>query len=107
MDVEGGLCIGVWSDQDSPAIRKALRILHWHRHPIRYLDSTGGGIPLRYKNRPRHVRGEPTPLAVLAAMERQIDEEPWERREVMLAEMGWTPEGVPWARLPFPPFSRC
>lgn len=44
----------------------------------------------------RKAPGEPVPGNVLAAMEQAADE-PWVVRDRMLAEMGWTPNGILWA----------
>jgi hypothetical protein len=96
MALESGNTVGIWSDRDSPEIRLALRVLHLDEMPIRYLD--GSAVPLRYKS--RRIAGEPLPLNVVAEMERCIDGEPWERRDVMLTEMNCRPEGIRWTQLP-------
>jgi hypothetical protein len=49
---------------------------------------------MRYKV--RRVEGEPVPMNVLAEMER-APAEPWEVRDLMLNEMGWCSQGIPWA----------
>ena len=56
--------------------------------PIRYLD--GPGIPMRYKA--RVPLGQPVPLNVVAAMQAESDQKPWEIREKMLAEIKWIPK---------------
>lgn len=60
--------------------------------PVHYLD--GAGVPVRYKV--RRVDGEPVPMNVLIEMEKQVEDEPWVVRDRMLAEMGWSPDGIPW-----------
>jgi hypothetical protein len=91
LDLEFGLAIGVWCDRDGPHIREALRVMGWEGVPVKYLD--GDNVPNRYKD--RDVDGEPVPIAVLRAMEAEVDA-PWMIRDRMLAEMGWQPEGMTW-----------
>jgi hypothetical protein len=89
--LECGNAIGIWSDLDSAAIRRALRALGTSKLPTQYLD--GPGVPLRYKL--RRVSGDPCPEYVRLAMERS--ETPWTVREQMLGR-AW--RFVPW---PSPP----
>jgi len=49
---------------------------------------------MRYKL--RKAPGEPVPASVLAAMEQESNQ-PWVIRDRMLEEMGWSPNGIPWA----------
>jgi hypothetical protein len=91
MRLETGDAIGIWSDLDSAAIRRALRILAMGELPIRYLD--GSGIPLRYKL--RRVDGDPVPDYVRREMEQSL--EPWKVRDQLLGP-AW--RFVPW---PAPP----
>jgi hypothetical protein len=91
MNLAGVITIGLWSDLDSPSIREALRVFGSERLPVRYLD--GAGIPMRYKV--RRVAGEPVPMNVLAAMERE-PADPWRIRNQMLSEMGYSPTPVSW-----------
>jgi hypothetical protein len=91
LDLEVGLAIGVWSDRDGPHIREALRLVGLEELPVQYLD--GDNVPDMYKD--RDVDGEPVPMAVLRAMEAEPDQ-PWTKRDQMLAEMGWCPEGMTW-----------
>jgi hypothetical protein len=51
-------------------------------------------VPMRFKL--RKVPGEPVPANVLAAMEQEPNQ-PWVVRDRMLVEIGWTPDGIPWA----------
>jgi hypothetical protein len=92
MAIEGGATIGVWSDLDGPQVRAALRTFGSDQVPVRYLD--GDSIPMKYKL--RRVPGEPVPINVLAAMEQEPNQ-PWVIRDRMLEEMGWRPNGIPWA----------
>jgi hypothetical protein len=90
-DVRGVDYIGVGSDTDGPEVRAALRV-HGNGHlPVKYLD---GDVPMRFKL--RKVPGEPVPANVLAAMEQEPNQ-PWVVRDRMLAEMNWSPAGIPWA----------
>jgi hypothetical protein len=92
MALEGGVTIGIWSDLDSAELRAALRVFQPDGvPPVRYLDSD---VPMKYKL--RRVLGEPVPLDVLHAME-ENPWTPWETRDRMLSEMGWSPNGIPWA----------
>ena len=84
--------VGIWSDLDSPRVRAALRTYGSDQLPVRYLD---GDVLMKYKL--RKAPGEPVPGNVLAAME-QAPNEPWIIRDRMLAEMGWTPHGILWAK---------
>jgi hypothetical protein len=92
MEVESGTTIGIWSDLDGPAVRRALHALGLDGVPARYLD--GPGVPERCKL--RQVGGEPLPEGVLAEMERH-PAEPWKVRDQMSSEMGWCTKGTPWA----------
>ena len=93
MNIDGKMVVGLWSDLDGPEVRAALTVFHPDGvPPIRYLD--GSGIPDKYKE--RRAAGEPVPLDVLHAME-QNPWTPWETRDRMLSEMGWSPDGIPWA----------
>jgi hypothetical protein len=92
MRIDGVDMVGVWSDLDRPEIRAALRVYGNGHLTVRYLDSDG--IPMKYKL--RRVPGEPVPTNVLVAME-QGPSEPWAVRDRMLEEMGWSPDGIPWA----------
>lgn len=58
--------VGVWSDQDGPELRRALRALELDRLPFRYLD--GDSVPAWYKL--RRIPGQPVSLSVLRIMER-------------------------------------
>jgi hypothetical protein len=77
MGFETGLAIGLWSDQDSAAIRNLVRIVWAGELPVRYPD--GPGVPLRYKV--RRVPGEPVPADVRLEMEASA--EPWNVRNRM------------------------
>jgi hypothetical protein len=93
MEIDGRFTIGIWSDLDSPTLRDASRVFHPEgMPPVCYLDDAGS--PIQYKL--RSVEGEPVPLRVLAEMQRNPSE-PWKARDRMLKEMGWRPEGIPWA----------
>jgi hypothetical protein len=92
MRIDDAPSVGVWSDQDGPEIRTALRVLESDGLPVRYLD--GAGIPMRYKL--RRGDGEPVPLHVLNAMEQQPGE-PWKVRDRMLKEMVWCSNPISWA----------
>jgi len=50
----GVFTIGVWSDVDGPEVRAALRTLHMHELPLRYLDEDG--IPESYKTSKKENR---------------------------------------------------
>jgi hypothetical protein len=86
MRIDGAPSVGVWSDQDGPEIRAALRVLASDGLPVRYLD--GAGIPMRYKL--WRGDGEPVPMHVLNEMEQQ-PEEPWKVRDrmVMSSYISW------------------
>jgi hypothetical protein len=92
MRIDGVDMVGIWSDLDGPEIRAALRVYGSDRLAVRYLD--GDGIPMKFKL--RRVQGEPVPTNVLSEMEKH-PVEPWKVRDQMLEEMGWSPNGVPWA----------
>jgi hypothetical protein len=91
MRIDGSDYVGIWSDLDGPEVRAALRTYGSHELPVRYLD---GDVPMRFKL--RVVPGEPVPANVLIAMELE-PKQPWVVRDRMLVEMGWTPDGIPWA----------
>jgi hypothetical protein len=92
MRVDGVDYVGIWSDLDGPEVRAALRTYGSGQVLVRYLD--GDSIPMKYKW--RKVPGEPVPANVLAAMEQEPNQ-PWVVRDRMLDEMGWSPNGIPWA----------
>ena len=81
ISIDGQAVVGIWSDQDSPAIRAALKIVGWDDFPVRYLD--GDGIPDGCKG--TRLSSDPVPLDVLHAMEAVVDQAPWEVRDRMLA----------------------
>jgi hypothetical protein len=78
--IDGAEAVGIWSTQDSPAIRAAIRIAGWPG-PIRYLD--GRGIPDKYKG--TRLPDDPPPLAVVDEMQANIDGEPWTIRDRRMA----------------------
>jgi hypothetical protein len=90
MELDCGTTVGLWSDRDGPPVRAALRALEFDRLPLRYLD--GPGIPDQHKL--RSVAGEPVPMFILDEMMKHIDEEPWERRDIMLVEFENAPNTV-------------
>jgi hypothetical protein len=91
MRIDGVDYAGIWSDLDGPEVRAALRTYGNGHLPVRYLD---GDVPMRFKL--RVVPGEPVPANVLIEMEKH-PQEPWGIRDRMLKEMGWSPDGIPWA----------
>jgi hypothetical protein len=91
MRIDGADHVGIWSDLDGPEVRAALRTFGSHELPVRYLD---GAVLMCF--RLRQVPGEPVPANVLAAMEQEPNH-PWVVRDRMLAEMGWSPDGMPWS----------
>lgn len=76
MRLNGAAAVGVWSDQDGPELRRALRTLELDRLPFRYLDSDGA--PNEYKL--RRIPGEPVSLTVLRIMQSNL-KEGWRVRE--------------------------
>jgi hypothetical protein len=90
-NLDGVVTVCVWSDRDGPEIRNALQVLGMNDQPIYYLD--GDNVPETHKE--RDVEGEPVPMCVLRAME-SAPEQPWIVRDQMLAEIGWSPEGITW-----------
>jgi hypothetical protein len=91
MELEGVTTVGLWSDLDSPQVRAAIAAFHPGGILVRYLD---GDVPMRFKL--RRVPGEPVPANVLAAMEQEPNQ-PWAVRDRRLEEIGWSPDGIPWA----------
>jgi hypothetical protein len=89
MELNGVFTVGVWAHRDSPKIRTALRCFHDEDPPVVYLD--GSAVPNRYK--PTRLAGEPVPLNVLHAMEKN-PREAWVIRDRMLAAMGWAGGGA-------------
>jgi hypothetical protein len=82
LEIDGETVVGIWSDQDSPIIRKAMRVVGWGNLPVRYLDSSH--VPDRYKG--SRLTGQPLPLAILHVMQAVIDREPWRIRDQLLHE---------------------
>jgi hypothetical protein len=78
--VDGQEAVGIWSTQDGPHLRAAIRIAGWPG-PIRYLD--GRGIPDKYKG--TRLPDDPPPLAVVDEMQANIDNEPWILRDRRMA----------------------
>jgi hypothetical protein len=89
MALEDGQTVGIWSDLDSRQVRAAVETLGMEAWPIKYLDEPE--IPARYKL--RQIAGKPVPASVLLQMIR-ASSDPWERRDIMLAEMEERPGGI-------------
>lgn len=64
--LSGTAAVGVWSDQDGPTLRSALRTLGLDRLPLRYLD----GEEIARHLKLRKIPGEPVPMSVLRVMQR-------------------------------------
>jgi hypothetical protein len=93
ISIDGQAVVGIWSDQDSPAIRAALKVVGWDELPVKYLDSAD--VPVRFKG--SRLSSEPVPLRVLAAMQ-AASAEPWKIRDELLAGVRWYDSWEEWMR---------